>query len=413
MAIIQPFRGYRPNPVFAEQIASRPYDVIDTIEARKLAKDNPKSFLHVVKPEIDLPENTDLYSEQVYAKGAENLRSFIEQKWLLQENVPAFYVYQQRMGKHVQTGIVARASVEEYDSSRIRKHERTRKTKEDDRTRHIDSLNANTGPVFLTYRHRKNVDLIIEKIVLTKPIYDFVADDEIKHTFWIVREESKINALISAFSNIDLLYVADGHHRSASASRVAAARRTANPNHTGKEAYNFFLSVIFPDNQMKILAYNRVILALPTRLTEKKLLAQIAENFTITPAKSRIPTTPKTFKMRLADTWYHLEAKKNTYNSADPVSCLDVAILQNHLLGPILGIDDPRTHNNIKFVGGSRGVDELDRLVNAGVPLAFSLYPTSISQLLSIADAKKIMPPKSTWFEPKLRSGLIVHSLND
>ena len=412
MAIIRAFRAYRPAPAVAEQVASHPYDVLNSAEASALAADNPLSFLHVVKPEIDLPAGVDLYSDEVYAMGATNLGKLIKEGSLIQEAAPALYVYRQRMGDHVQTGIVAGASVADYDADRIRKHERTRKAKEDDRTRHVDALDANTGPVFLTYRHDATVDTLIAKVTAGTPTYDFVADDDIAHTLWVVDDNAVIDALTAAFAAIDTLYVADGHHRSASASRVAAMRRDANPNHTGDEAYNFFLTVIFPDNQMKILDYNRIILTLADDLDSAALLSRVATRFDIELTDERAPSEPKTFGMRMGDTWYRLTAKEGTFDPADPVSSLDVAILQDNLLGPILGIDDPRTHNNIDFVGGIRGMDELDRRVEAGAALAFSLYPTGIEQLIAIADAGEIMPPKSTWFEPKLRSGLIVHPLS-
>lgn len=404
MADIRPFRAFRPAPALAERVASPPYDVLDSDEARERAAGNPHSFLHVVKPEIDLPVDTNIYDASVYAKGAENLRALIDAGTLVQDEVPCFYVYQQIMGDHTQVGIVGGASVSEYDAGLIKKHENTRPSKEDDRTRHIDALNANTGPVFLTYRRVAGIDELVDEVRAGAPVYDFIADDEIRHTLWVVDEPRQVEGIRSLFGAIGELYVADGHHRSAAASRVAAARG-------GSGEHEHFLAVLFPDNQMKILDYNRVVSDL-AGLDPAAFLERVSEAFEIVLENpGRAPTEPRTFGMYLGDRWYLLRAKPGTFDAADPVEGLDVSILQSNLLAPILGIDDPRTSDRIDFVGGIRGMDELEQRVAEGAAVAFAMYPTSMDELISIADAGKIMPPKSTWFEPKLRSGLIVRPL--
>ncbi len=412
MADIRPFRAYRPRRELAARVASPPYDVLDTEEARELARDNPISFLHVVKPEIDLPPDTDHYAPEVYAKGAENFRRLVEEGVLLRDETPCFYAYQQVMGDHVQVGLVAGASVAEYDADLIKKHEHTRKVKEDDRTRHVDALNANTGPVFLTYVKSEEVDALVDGVREGEPEVDFTAPDGVRHTLWVIREEALIRRIREAFARIPCLYVADGHHRSASASNVAAARRAANPRHTGEEPYNFFLSVLFPHDQMKILDYNRVVSDL-AGLSEEEFLAKVGERFEVHPTDHPKPDAPHRFGMYLGGRWYRLTARPGTFPEDDPVAGLDVAILQDNLLAPVLGIGDPRTDERIDFVGGIRGLDELVRRVEGGAAAAFALHPTSIEQLMAIADAGRVMPPKSTWFEPKLRSGLIVRPLSD
>jgi uncharacterized protein (DUF1015 family) len=365
-----------------------------------------------VKPEIDLEPGVDLYSPEVYAKGAENLNRLIADGVLVQDPEPCYYAYQQIMGDHRQVGLVAGASVAEYDRDLIKKHEHTRRVKEDDRTRHVDSLNANTGPVFLTYRRREAIDAVIDEVRAGRPDVDFTAPDGIRHTLWVIRGAAQVEAIRAEFAQVDALYVADGHHRSASASNVAADRRKKNPDHTGEEEYNFFLSVIFPDNQMKILDYNRVVMDL-NGLGPDELLAAVSEKFSVEPTEDPKPTVQKTFGMFLNGRWYRLSAKEGSFPADDPVNSLDVAILQSNLLSPVLGIGDPRTDERIDFVGGIRGLKELERRVAAGAAVAFALFPTSIEQLMAIADAGEVMPPKSTWFEPKLRSGLIVRPLGD
>ncbi|MBU1701350.1 MAG: DUF1015 family protein [Candidatus Eisenbacteria bacterium] len=412
MADIRPFCALRPRPELAEKVASPPYDVLNSEEAREMAGDNPISFLHVTKPEIDLRPEVSPYAPEVYAKGVENLQRLIQEEVLIRDPHPCFYLYQQRMGGHVQAGLVAGASVDEYDQNLIRKHEHTRPDKEEDRTRHIEALNANTGPVFLTYKRRDTVDQITEQIRARKPDVDFTSSDGVQHTLWVVADGSTIQALKDSFAAISILYVADGHHRSASASNVAATRRAANRGHTGREPYNYFLSVIFPDDQMMILDYNRVVFDLKN-LNEQTFLEKIRRSFDISPADDPKPSRPLEFGMYLKDRWYRLTARDGTYPANDPVNSLDVAVLQNNLLAPILGIEDPRSDSRIDFVGGIRGLKELEKRVAGGAAVAFALYPTSISQLMAIADAGEVMPPKSTWFEPKLRSGLIIRPLDD
>jgi uncharacterized protein (DUF1015 family) len=413
MARIEPFRAFRPRPEFAERVASPPYDVLSSEEAREMAADNPLSFLHVVKPEIDLPPETDLYAPEVYAKGAENLARLIEDDVLIRDPTPAVYLYRQRMGDHVQTGLVAGASVDEYERDLIKKHEHTRPAKEDDRTRHIDALDANTGPVFLTYAARPEIDDLVTRLTDAAPTYDFVAPDGIQHVLWVIDDMGDRDALVRAFQAVPVLYVADGHHRSAAAVRIRAARREANPNHTGEEPYNYFIAVLFPDDQMKILDYNRVYSDLNGRSVDK-FLGAVSASFDVAQTGSGRPHRPTTFGMYLAGKWYLLTARRGTFPEDDPVRGLDVAILQDNLLAPVLGIGDPRSDQRIDFVGGIRGLGELERLVDSGRwSVAFALHPTSISQLFAVADAGRVMPPKSTWFEPKLRSGLIVRPFKD
>lgn len=413
MARIEPFRGWRPRPELAEKVASPPYDVLNSDEARAMTADNPLSFLHVVKPEIDLPRETDHYAAEVYAKGGENLRRLMDDGVLIQEERPSLYLYRQRMGDHVQTGLVAGASVDEYEADLIKKHEHTRPVKEDDRTRHIDALNANTGPVFLTYRARPEIDALVARITESEPTYNFTAPDGIGHVLWVVSEPADRDALVAAFAEVPELYVADGHHRSAAGTRIRALRRDANPNHTGDEPYNYFLSVIFPDNQMMILDYNRVVKDL-NGLDESAVLDRVRETFDVVPVDDGKPRRAKCFGMYLGGRWYRLSAREGSFPGADPVRSLDVAILQDNLLAPVLGIGDPRSDERIDFVGGIRGLAELERLVDSGAgAVAFAVHPTSIDQLFRVADAGTVMPPKSTWFEPKLRSGLIVRPLED
>ena len=413
MARVQPFRGWRPRPDVAERVASPPYDVLSSDEAREMAAGNPLSFLHVVKPEIDLPPETDHYAPEVYAKGRENLDRLKSEGVLQREPAPALYLYRQRMGDHVQTGVVAGASVDEYEADLIKKHEHTRRVKEDDRTRHIDALDANTGPVFLTYHARPEIDELVATLTASDPTYDFIAPDGIQHTLWVVADGAHRDALVDRFAEVPHLYVADGHHRSAAGTRIRALRRDANPDHTGEEPYNYFLSVIFPHDQMLIMDYNRVVRDLGD-LDRDALLAAVRERFDVAPGEARKPATTRTFGMYLDGGWYRLTARPETVPTGDPVRSLDVAILQDNLLAPLLGIGDPRSDERIDFVGGIRGLAELEKLVDSGrYAVAFALHPTSIEQLFAVADAGEVMPPKSTWFEPKLRSGLIVRPLSE
>jgi len=413
MARIEPFRAWRPVPEKAELVASPPYDVLNSDEAREMAAENPLSFLHVVKPEIDLEPGVDLYSDQVYAKGAENLSWLKDEGILVREDRPALYLYRQKMGDHIQTGLVTGASIDEYEADLIKKHEHTRPKKEDDRTRHVEALNANTGPVFLTYRAKPEIDALVERLTAGGATYDFTAPDGIQHVLWVVDEPADVEALVGAFADVPELYVADGHHRSAAATRVRALRREQNPGHTGEEPYNFFLSVIFPDDQMLIMDYNRVVKDI-VGLDRTAFLARLKEGFEIAPCPAQKPMAPRTFGMYLGGQWFRLQAKTGTFPADDPVESLDVAILQNNLLSPVLGIGDPRSDENIDFVGGIRGLKELEKRVESGDwAVAFALHPTAIEQLFAVADAETVMPPKSTWFEPKLRSGLIVRPLDD
>jgi len=415
MVLVKPFRGLRPKKEYAEKVAAPPYDVLDSREAREMAKDNPYSFLHVNKPEIDLDPDLNSYDEKVYRKGAENLRKLIQQGILIQDEKPKFYVYRQIMGDHIQVGLVACASVEEYEKDIIKKHELTRPDKENDRVKHILHQNAQVGPVFLTYKARPEIDRLIQQVMQNDPENDFTSDDGVRHTLWIIEDDQIIERIQSEFKKVDVLYVADGHHRSAAAMRVKQKKQKENPNHTGKEEYNYFLTVIFPHNQMQILDYNRVVKDL-NGLNEAEFLQKLSEKFLVEEIPGNQPfkpNQPHTFGMYLKGKWYKLIAREGTFDPNDPVKRLDVSILQENVLGPILGIQDPRKDKRIDFVGGIRGLKELEKRVNKGEwTVAFALYPTSIEDLMAIADAGKIMPPKSTWFEPKLKSGLVSHLLD-
>ncbi|MCD4706361.1 MAG: DUF1015 family protein [Candidatus Sabulitectum sp.] len=412
MSVVRPFRGLRPSREFAEKIASPPYDVLDSNEARNLVKDNPLSFLRVVKPEVDLPSEIDLYSAEVYQQGARNLRRLMEDGLMVQDVKPCFYFYRQIMGNHSQTGLVASVSAEDYDNNIIKKHEFTRKEKEEDRIRHIETQNAQCGPVFLTYPDLNNLDTIQQSVCDGEPEYDFAADDGIQHTFWVITDE-ETNRRISEFfkSDIPFLYVADGHHRSASGAIIARRRKDANPGHSGSEEYNYFLAVIFPKSQMKILAYNRAVQDLKGR-TPVQFIEEVSKKFSVEKTGAREPSRNQEFSMYLDSNWYTIKPLADTFPKDDPVKSLDASILQENLLQPVLGVDNPRTATHIKFVGGIRGTTELEKLVNSGkYSVAFSMYPTSVDQLIAVADSGNVMPPKSTWFEPKLRSGLVVHAL--
>ena len=407
MSQLKPFRAYRPRPELAAQVASVPYDVVNTQEAAELAKGNPFSFLHVGRPEIDLPAGTDVHSDTVYAKGVSNLRALIANGSLFRENTPCLYVYQQRMGDHVQAGLVGLCSVEEYETGQIKRHEFTRKDKEDDRTRHVTEQAANAEPVFLTYKAVPYIDHIVNDIRKQLPVYDIVTPDGIGHTVWVVSGETVVYELVHLFNGVNALYIADGHHRTAAAIRYGQARRAAEGSGNGDESYESFMAVVFPHDQLKIMDYNRVVKDL-NGLSQEAFLAKVREKFEVAPSAHRAPQAPTTFGMYLGGTWYELKAKPGSFPASDPVRGLDVSILQENLLNPILGIDDPRTNTRIDFVGGIRGMDELERRVKEGYAVAFAVYPTSLTQLMSVADAGEVMPPKSTWFEPKLRSGLLV-----
>lgn len=410
MSDVRPFRALRPRPELAAQVAAPPYDVVSSEEARKLAEGKPYSFLHINKPEIDLPPDVDLYDDRVYAQGASNLRKFMAEGVFFREQEPRFYVYQQKMGNHVQAGVVAAVSVAEYDAGLIKRHELTRKDKEDDRTRHVDELNANDEPVFLTYRQLAAIDALVDQVRAGAPLYDFVAEDGIGHTVWVVPSELAAN-LQQAFQQVPALYVADGHHRTAAAARVGRERRAKNPQHRGDEPYNYFMAVLFPHNQLQILDYNRVVKDLGG-LSPEAFLSKVAEKFRVEKASSGRPEKRHQFGMYLQGQWYRLEAIPGSFREDDPIGSLDVSILQENLLAPVLGITDPRTDKRIDFIGGIRGLSALEQRVAEGWAVAFALYPTSLEQVMAVADAGLIMPPKSTWFEPKLRSGLLVRTLD-
>ncbi|BAV34304.1 hypothetical protein SCL_2013 [Sulfuricaulis limicola] len=413
MSLIRPFTGLRPAPRLAAEVIAPPYDVLNTEEARARAQGRPWSFLHISKPEIDLPAGTDPHSAAVYAKGRENFEKMLKANVLGRDPEPCYYVYRLVMGAHRQTGIVAAAAVPDYDSNRIRKHEFTRPDKEDDRVRQIEALNAQTGPVFLTYRRSSAVDAIIDQVTPGTPDVDITADDGVRHTLWVMRDQAQQDAITGLFDAMDCLYIADGHHRSAAASRVAAARKKANPKHTGEESSNYFLAVIFPDNQMQILDYNRVVKDL-NGLTREAFLQKIEAAFNVRPESTMVkPGRTGEFGLYLKGQWYRLNIKPERIPANDPVKRLDVSLLQENLISPVLGIADPRRDKRIDFVGGIRGLKELERRVDSGeMACAFALFPTSIADMMAVADAGQVMPPKSTWFEPKLADGLVSHVLD-
>jgi uncharacterized protein (DUF1015 family) len=413
MAVIKPFRALRPPKHLVEKVSALPYDVMNVEEACAMAAGNPNSFLHISRAEIDLPTDVDPHDESVYRQGRANLEEFVRCGVLTQDSHDRFYVYRQRMGDISQTGLVVCASVDDYQSGVIKKHEHTRADKEEDRVMHIDYLDANDEPVFYLSRSCAEVEEIIEGVTNGPPEYDFISDDGVGHTAWIIADQSLIDRLIVLFAAIPRLYVADGHHRSAAAGRVRELRRDRNPAHTGLEEYNSFLTVVFPENQLNIMPYNRAVRDLNGR-TAADFIDQLGSSFEIVPAEAPvIPAERHHFGMYLDGRWYHLHARPAIVNENDTVGRLDVSILQNSLLAPLLGIGNPRTDQRIHFVGGIRGNEELVKLVDFGeYAVAFALHPTSIQELIELADQDQIMPPKSTWFEPKLRSGLFVHLLS-
>jgi len=409
MPRIQPFRAIRPTPQQAESVASVPYDVVNREEAAQLADGNPNSFLHVIRPDIDLPAETDPYADEVYTTGRANLDRLLQDGVLEQDSDSCLYVYRQVMNGVPQVGLVCCCHVDDYADNLIRKHEKTRPAKEDDRTRHVLTLNAHAGPVFLSYRSDTAFDALIATAVQTQPLYDFIAADGVQHTVWRITETAPY---VNSMSAIPHFYVADGHHRSASALRAGIERRNANDQHTGSEEYNWFLSVLFPDTQLKILAYNRIVRDL-NGLTADEFCNRLADVGHVEVTDNPVPAAAGSFCVYVADKWYRVTVAGDSIPSDDAVGSLDVALLEDRVLRPILGIDDVRTDKRIDFVGGIRGTAELERLVNSGDwACAVSMYPTSMEQLMSVSDAGQIMPPKSTWFEPKLRSGLLVHSLD-
>lgn len=415
MAILKPFRGLRPPKDISQKLASRPYDVLNSKEARIEANGNPWSLLHIIKPEIDLPEDMDEHAEEVYLKAKENLNKFRENKWLEQDNEEFLYIYAQTMNGRTQYGLVGCAGVEDYMNGIIKKHELTRKDKEEDRMKHVRVTNANMEPVFFTYPAVAEIDTIIEKIVSNEqPEYDFTADDGFGHHFWVIRDKATISALTSLFEKVPYTYVADGHHRTAAAALVGNEKKANNPEHTGNEEYNYFLAVHFPSNQLTIIDYNRVVKDL-NGLTGRDFIEKLREAFEIEEKGDEIykPEQLHDFSMYLDGKWYSLKAKTGTYDDNDPIGILDVTVLSKQILEKVLDIQDLRTSKRIDFVGGIRGLGELKRRVDSGeMAVAFALYPVSLQQLIDIADSGNIMPPKTTWFEPKLRSGLVVHLLD-
>lgn len=414
MAVFKPFKALRPVSDKASQVAALPYDVMNSEEAAEMVKDNPISFLHVDKAEIDLPKDIDIYDEKVYLKAKENL-SLLEEKGICkQDDTPCFYIYRQIMNGRSQTGLVGCASIDDYKNNIIKKHEFTRADKEADRIRHVDYCDANTGPIFLTYRENEETAAIINSWKQSHtPVYDFVTEDGISNTVWVI-DDAEINSKLSSlFSGIDYLYIADGHHRCASAVKVAEKRRAENPGYTGQEEFNFFLAVAFPKDELEIMDYNRVMKDL-NGYTEEEFKEKMSEKFSLELYEGEgqyKPTERHTFGMYLDGKWYKLTAKDGTFDENDPVESLDVSILQNNCITPVFGINDPRTDKRIDFVGGIRGLSELERRCSTDMKIAFSMYPTSLSELMDIADAGQVMPPKSTWFEPKLLSGLFIHKL--
>ncbi len=413
MAVFKPFMAVRPLPEYADRVAALPYDVMNSKEAAEMVKGNPLSFLHVDKAEIDLPDGTDIYDEKVYLKAKENLKNLEKNGICKQEPVPCFYIYRQIMNGRSQTGIVGCAAIDDYINGIIKKHEFTRADKEADRIRHVDYCDANTGPIFLTYRSNDTVSNIVSTWKTSrKPVYDFVTEDGIGNTVWVIDDE-KTNALLAeAFASTDYLYIADGHHRCASAVKVGLKRREQHPDFDGTEEFNFFLAVCFPADELEIMDYNRVMKDLGGK-TKEEFLTAMSEKFTIEEIGTEAykPTARHTFGMYLDKMWYKLTAKEGTYPENDPVGSLDVSILQNNCITPVFGIDDPRTDKRIDFIGGIRGLGELEKRCREDMVVAFSMYPTSLEELMAIADAGEVMPPKSTWFEPKLLSGLFIHKL--
>jgi uncharacterized protein (DUF1015 family) len=404
---LQPFRALRPKPELASEVAAVPYDVVNRSEAAELARGKPHSFLHVGRSDIDLPEDTDPHDPRIYSRAREALDEFLAQGILIRDKEPALYLYRQVMEGRVQTGVVGCVHIDDYERDIIRKHEKTRPDKEDDRTRHVLTLNAHAEPVFLTYRGQGDIEALMEPVLHTPPLYDFAAD-RVRHTVWRVADPAP---WVEAFRAVPHAYVADGHHRSASAWRAGRERQAANPKHRGNEEYNWFLAALFPASQLAILPYNRVVRDLAGK-TPAEVLAELNRVGRVTPATQPQPPRPGSFCVYLAGAWHLVELDERTIDRRDPIGSLDVSLIQDRVLGPVLGIGDPRTDERIDFVGGVRGPAELQRRVDSGeMAIAFSLYPTTLEQLMAVSDAGIVMPPKSTWFEPKLRSGLFVHEL--
>ena len=415
MAKIKPFRGVRPPQDLVTKVASRPYDVLNSEEARKEAEGNEKSLYHIIKPEIDFEPGTDEHDPKVYDKAVENFKAFQNNGWLVQDEKEHYYIYAQTMNGRTQYGIVIAANVDDYMTGKIKKHELTRRDKEEDRMKHVRINNANVEPVFFAFPDNKVLDNIIKTVTAEKPEYDFVAEDGFGHHFWVISDEKMINTITEEFAKIPYLYIADGHHRTAAAALVGNEKAKANPNHTGDEEYNYFLAVAFPASHLKIIDYNRVVKDL-NGLSAEQFLDKIRENFDVEEKGTEIytPCSLHNFSLYLEGKWYSLTAKPGRYNDADPIGVLDVTISSDLILRDILGITDLRSDKRIDFVGGIRGLGELKRRVDSGeMKVALALYPVSMKQLMDIADSGNIMPPKTTWFEPKLRSGLVIHKLDD
>ena len=412
MAVIRAFKALRPVPDKAQKVAALPYDVMNSAEAAQMVKGNPFSFLHVDKAEIDLPEGTDIYDEKVYLKASENLKK-LEQEGVLKEDEKAcLYIYRQVMDGRAQTGLVCCASADDYLNSVIKKHEFTRAEKEKDRINHVDYCDANTGPIFLTYRDSEVVNSIVNEFIEgNEPVYDFVSGG-VSNIVWVIEERELIESIIAEFKKIPYLYIADGHHRAASAVKVAGLRREQNPGYSGEEEFNFFLSVLFPESELAIMDYNRVVKDL-NGLSEEEFLDKLSAMFEIAPESGMYkPKCKHEFSLYLGGKWYKMNLKKGFCDEEDPLERLDVSVLQNLVLSPILGIGDPREDERIDFVGGIRGLSELEKRCSEDMSLAFAMFPTSIEDLMAIADSGNVMPPKSTWFEPKLLSGLFIHKLS-
>ena len=411
MAKIKAFKAVRPKKELASKVAELPYDVMDFEEAKKMAEGNPISFLHIDRAEIDLEDGTDPYDKSVYEKAKSNLDKFTNEGTLIQDNKPNIYVYRQIMNGRIQTGIVCCTSIDDYLNEVIKKHEFTREDKEQDRINHVDHCNANTGPIFMTYKNNDKINSIIDEQTKKDPEYEFTTEDGITHIVFVIEDEAAIEKLENLFETVDSIYIADGHHRAAAGVKVGAMRREA-AGEKNSDEYGYFLAVLFPDEQLKIFDYNRVVKDL-NGLTKESYLEKVSEKFDIEVVNKPFkPEEIHTFGMYLENNWYKLTAKEGSYNKEDNVAALDVSILQDNLLSPILGIENPRTDKRIDFVGGIRGIGELSRRVENGMKVAFSMYPTTIGELMAIADEGRVMPPKSTWFEPKLRSGLFIHTLD-
>ena len=412
MAVFKAFNAFRPSKECAEKIPALPYDVMNSAEAREMVKGNPLSFLHVDRAEIDLNPNIDPYSDEVYEKARENLLSLEESGKLVEDKTLCLYIYRQVMGGRSQTGIVGCAGVDDYINNVIKKHEHTLAKKEKDRINHVDKCDANTGPIFLTYRKDNKINDIVNSWIRShQSVYDF-KQGNVNHTIWVINDRDIIKTLEDAFKGVESLYIADGHHRCASAVRVAQMRREEHPDYTGKEEFNFFLAIAYPDSELKIMDYNRVVKDLNNN-TFEEFLRKISDKFTYEKVdKAATPEEKHSFLMYYKKQWYKLRAKEGTFDENDPVGQLDVSILQNNLLAPILGIDNPKTSDRIDFIGGIRGLSELERRAESDMVLAFAMHPTTIEDLMSIADAGEIMPPKSTWFEPKPLSGIFIHHLS-